>query len=314
MRGERTSRRPILLVVNPVSGGKLGSGPGFSDDPDELQPRALEAALAKRGLDVRLHELGESDDLVKLAGDAAKDGHDVVIAGGDGTVGVVAAALVRTDATLGILAMGSYNNVAHGFGVPTDLQPALDAIRAGRVALMDAGLATSAGADADGQLFFEAAGVGLDASGFKAVEMVETRGWGSWWPALRSVWRGLRRRKTAIRLTLDGKRYRTRAPSISICNGPYHGLGFAVTPDADPTDGQLDVAIFRRMTQLEVLRHFLAVARHQREPEPRLHHRQAAEIRVEAVRGTLPVHADGVSIGTTPVTVTVQPGALRIFR
>lgn len=306
------SRRPILLVVNPVSGGKLGSGPGLSDDVDALQPQALEAALEARGLTVNLHELVESDDLVKLTREAARDGHDVVIAGGDGTVGKVAAALVGTDATLGILAMGSYNNVAHGFRVPTDLEPALDVISAGKVALMDAGRVKGTGADEE--LFFEAAGVGLDAIGFKAVEIVERHGWGAAWHAIRTAVRGLRKRKTAIRLTLDGTRYRTRSPLVSVCNGPYHGLGFALSPRADPTDGELDVAIFNRMTVFQILGHFLAVARHKVEHEPRIRHRRAKEIRVDAVRGALPVHADGVSAGTTPVTISVQPDALRIFR
>ena len=61
------SRRPILLLVNPVAGGKPGSGPGLDDDPARLEPAALEDALLQRGLEVRRHELTADDD--------APDGH-----------------------------------------------------------------------------------------------------------------------------------------------------------------------------------------------------------------------------------------------
>ncbi len=63
-----------------------------------------------------------------------------MVAGGDGTVSRVAAALIHhPDATLGILAMGSFNNMARGFGIPVTLDEALDVIGAGRIGQMDAG-------------------------------------------------------------------------------------------------------------------------------------------------------------------------------
>ena len=58
------TRRPILLLVNPVAGGKPGSGPGLADDPDLLTADALREALVQRGLDVSHRELAEGDDLV----------------------------------------------------------------------------------------------------------------------------------------------------------------------------------------------------------------------------------------------------------
>ena len=57
---------------------------------------------------------------------------------------------------------------------------------------------------------------------------------------------------------------------MTICNGPYHGLGFALVPDANPADGILDVAVFSRMSELDVVRHFLRVARGREVHEPRI--------------------------------------------
>jgi diacylglycerol kinase (ATP) len=304
------TRRPIVLLVNPVSGGKPGAPPGLAEDRALLTADALAEALRGRGLEVSHRELLSGDDLVELARHAADTGHDVVVAGGDGTVSLAATALVgHPEATLGILAGGSFNNIARNFGIPTTLDAALDAIAAGNAVAADAGWVVRDGDQ--GRPFFEAAGVGLDAVGFLAVEIFEKRGW---WRALRAGVRGLRRRRTPMRITLDDTVYRTGSPTVTVSNGPYHGMGFAVGADADPMDGLFDVAVFRGMNRLEVLRHFVSVARHRPRREPRVTAYRARRVTVEGIRRALPAHADGVSIGFTPVTFEVRPGALRVFR
>jgi diacylglycerol kinase family enzyme len=151
----------------------------------------------------------------------------------------------------------------------------------------------------------------VDAVGFLAVEIAGRRGW---WRAARALLRGLRLRRTPMRITLDDVAYRTGSPAVTVSNGPYHGAGFLVSGEADPTDGLLDVAVFAGMTRFEVIRHFLAVARHRRRREPRIRQYRAARVTIEGTRRTLPAHADGVSIGLTPVTFEVRPKALRVFR
>ncbi len=304
------TRRQILLLVNPVAGGKPGSGPNLHDDPERLRPEALRDALAGRGLDVRLHQLTEDDDAGSLARAAADEGCDVVVAGGDGTVSGVATAMIQhPEATLGILAMGSFNNMARGFGIPVTLEAALDIIGGGTAGEMDAGWVVRDGED--GRPFFEAAGVGIDAIGFLAVEVAERRGW---LRAARSLMRAMRIRKTPMRIVLDGTAYRTGGPAITVSNGPYHGMGFAVAADADPTDGLFNVAVFHGMSRLDVVRHFLSIARRQERREPRILQYQATRVTVEGVVRALPAHADGVSIGLTPVTFEVRSRALRVFR
>ncbi len=305
------TRRPILLLVNPVAGGKPGSGPGLADDPALLTADALRDALERRGLEVTHRELAEGDDLAGLATHAADTGHDVVIAGGDGTVSLAATAMLgHAAATLGILAMGSFNNMARGFGVPVTLEAALDVIGSGHGVEVDAGWVVR-DAEEDGRPFFEAAGVGVDAVGFLAVELAEKHGW---WRAWKALARGLRMRKAPMRITIDGRAYRTGSPAVTVSNGPYHGMGFAIAADADPTDGLLNVAVFSGMGRWEVLRHFLAVARRRPSREPRISTYTGKRVTIEGVRRALPAHADGTSVGVTPVSLEVRPRALRIFR
>src|SRR5258708_31345162 len=56
----------------------------------------------------------------------------VVVAGGDGTVGYVARRLAGSKRRLGILPLGTFNNLALGLGLPEDLDRAIPAIRAGK--------------------------------------------------------------------------------------------------------------------------------------------------------------------------------------
>ncbi|TME33983.1 MAG: hypothetical protein E6I62_03260 [Chloroflexi bacterium] len=211
-------RRPILLLVNPAAGQKRAAT--RTDRP--RSPAELLGGLTTWGLSVELRELGEGEDTTALARAAAKAGRDVVVAGGDGTVGSAASALVGSDATLGIIPLGTFNNIARGAGIPTDLAQALEVIVRGERRAIDVGLAwhvsgprSQNGAaigdpPADAATFFEAVGVGLDAEGFGVAEVGERLGW---LPAARAAWRVLRRRKTPLWLVIDGKRYRTASPA-----------------------------------------------------------------------------------------------------
>lgn len=314
-------RRAILLLVNPSSGGKPAAP---SSGEEHLEPKALRELLAGSGLDVTLRTLREEDDPGELAAQAVRDGRDVAVAGGDGTVRPTATALVGTDATLGVIPRGSWNNIATGWGLPNNERGAVELIRNGAARSVDVGLAWHPGAEAaessddagdeaapdDAVAFFEAAGVGLDAAGFGAAA-AGTR-YGAW-RAMLAAWRALRRRRTGMLLTVDGRRMRTGAPAITACNGPFYGFGFALAPEADPADGLLDLVVFSGMGTAEVLRHYLAVARNRPRHEPRVQHIKARAIRVRGTRRTLPAHADGESIGITPVVFAVRPGALRVF-
>jgi len=311
--------RPLLLIANPTAGAKPGA-PRTSSARRE--PADLRDGLRQRGLEVDIHVLAEGDEVGQIAAAASADGRDVVVAGGDGTVRPAASALVETDATLGAIPLGSWNNIARGWQLPTDLEAAMDVIAAGQTRNVDVGLAwhparaaalgsvTESDSPQDAIRFFEAAGVGLDAAGFGAAEVGVRHGL---WRSLRSGWRAMRRRRTRMLLIVDGKRLRTGAPAVTVCNGPYYGFGFALAPEADPADGQLDMVIFSGMSTTDVVRHYLAVARGRPRREPRVRHITTRRVEIAGLHRLLPVHADGESLGMTPIVFAVRPAGLRIF-
>src|SRR5258708_28326061 len=86
---------------------------------------------------------------------AAKSDYSLVIAaGGDGTVESVAAGLIGTDCVLGIIPLGTYNNVATCLGIPTGMPEACALIASGSPRAIDAGQVTVHDA-ANPRIFFE---------------------------------------------------------------------------------------------------------------------------------------------------------------
>jgi YegS/Rv2252/BmrU family lipid kinase len=283
-----------VLIVNPAAGKK------HAGDGDLAECVRL---LTAAGFDIDLRETGTdgptSGDLAKAA--LAEGLRIVLVAGGDGTVAPAAIALLETGATLGILPFGTYMNIAHGLGIPLKPIDAARVIAERKVKRSDVG-------EVGDKVFFETCGIGLDADMFGAARLAER---GRWGPAFRRIARWATANPHRVEITVDGKTERHRALQILIVNSPYYGWAMPIVPDADMTDGKLDVAIFPRKGRLELLG-WIARIWHTGRPgkPPRLLRGKVIEI---ASSEPIPVHADGQIAGRLPVTVRCCEGALRVF-
>ncbi|MDQ6675262.1 MAG: YegS/Rv2252/BmrU family lipid kinase, partial [Chloroflexota bacterium] len=242
-----------------------------------------------------------------LAREAVAEGRELVIAaGGDGTVNEVAHGLANTATVLGLMPLGSIMNVARTLWVPRDLAGAARTLAEGKVLAMDMGRMGN-------RFFLEAAGVGLDAGLFGYFERLEKGA-----RPLAVVRAGLRflRQLGSPRITVehDGGRLATRAPMVSVANGPYVGAAYAIAPNARIDDGALDVVVFRHTAIFRVLLHLVLIAGGRpMPPPPRARTLRARSIRVSKRRGRpLPVHVDGDPVGVTPARFDVVPAALRV--
>lgn len=129
----------------------VNRGGGSADSAEER----IRTAFAGTGVapEVCLVEPGELDR--HCAGAAKAEGlAALVAAGGDGTVGTVAAAVADTEVALGVLPMGTLNHFARDAGIPLDLKAAAEAVAAGRTRRVDA-------AEVNGRLFVNNSAVGL---------------------------------------------------------------------------------------------------------------------------------------------------------
>lgn len=282
-----------LAIVNPAAGGGTA--------------RADVAAMLEL-----LHERFTTIDVVETQLDhptaselgqrAVAERYDAAIAaGGDGTAGGVARALVGSDVTLGILPFGTFMNIARALDIPRD-DPTTAAliIARGMVRPIDVG-------EVAGRPFFEAAGIGLDADMFVAGSALRRGERGLAIAALRAL---VRRRSARVRVEVDGRASTHRVLQAVVCNGPWYGWGFSVAPDATIDDGLLDLVIFPD-SRLRVLREVIAAAVDRDRPARGRRYR-GMRITLSATR-ELAVHADAEVVGNLPQTFTLRPRALKVY-
>ncbi|MDX2081007.1 MAG: YegS/Rv2252/BmrU family lipid kinase [Terrimicrobiaceae bacterium] len=300
--------RRAWLVINPAAG---------SVTSDEQLEARICGRLRAAGWQIDVRRTTGEGSAGKIAEQAIRENLDtLVVAGGDGTVGLVASVVAETSVTLGILPMGTFNNVARSIGIPNDLDAALEILIHGRRIRIDA-------CEAGGRRpFFEAAGVGLDATLFPLGEAVKDGQWTRWADiALQTIDYPIQHFHLTLKGTplksgwarFEGTRIlRRNALLVVIANGPYYGGGFTVAPGARLNDGLLTIGIYRNFSKIELLRHFFSIRRGKLRRSPKVETYRAREI---VVRSSSPVsvHADGQPAGTTPVVIRCVPGALRVI-
>jgi diacylglycerol kinase (ATP) len=290
----RSSVLRALLIVNPAAGHRTAG-------PDDLD--AVVAYLRDAGFTL---DRIETDAVQRTAGDLAQravaEGYDAcIVAGGDGTVQPVAGALVGTNVVLGILPFGSYMNVAHGLGLPLEPREAARVIANRNVHHADAGVVHD-------RLFFETAGVGLDAELVGAARHVEGR---RWYRALRRMWRYATHGTHRVTITIEGATHRHRVMQVLVLNSPFYGWSLPLDPRAAMDDGILDVAVFPRMGRIALVRALIDLMRGGVLPVKPVRYR-GSSIRVTC-DAPLAVHADGKVVGTLPATFECRKGVLQVF-
>ena len=266
-----------MLIANPAAGSRHAK-------PGDLE--RCEAILESAGFVLDRAETGaESPTSADLARRAIEQGYEAcIVAGGDGTVALAAATLLDSPVVLGILPFGSVMNVAHGLGLPLEPVEAAQVVARRRVARADA-------AEVSGKVFFETAGIGLDAEMFGATRHAER---GDWRRALRRAWRWVTHRSVRIAIDVDGREHRHRALQALVMN-----------------DGLLDVVVFPRMGRWALMRSFITVWRGGTLPTRPVVYR-GSRIRISSDE-PVAVHADGAFAGGLPADFACRKGALAVF-
>lgn len=292
------------LIMNPTSGVSAMSA---TDGTAEEHEQAILAALRPYGIEPKVYHTTPEDTGQGLAAQAAREGADLVIAaGGDGTIHAVASGLIGTQSTLGIIAIGTMNNLAHSLSIPQTIEGACEVIARGVTRTIDVGVINE-------HPFLEVAGIGLEAALFPAAEEIKSPGLRS---TIQGIIAGLRTlfsfKPATLRISLDGRQKRPyKALEVTICNSPYYGAHFEVAPGTLMNDGLLDVVIYRNFSKLEYLQNVLAISLGRHPFERKMIHRRVKSMRVEA-RHPVEIQVDGSPQGYTPATVRMLPAALHV--
>jgi YegS/Rv2252/BmrU family lipid kinase len=232
------------VIVNPI---KVGDGVAFR--------RKVTRALELRGYDDPLWLETRVDDAGNaMAKRAIENESDLVlVAGGDGTVRVVCAALAHTGIPVGVIPAGTGNLLARNLHIPLDLDDALERILDGRDRRID--LVSVHGDELDTDRFAVMAGLGLDAAIISDAppHLKAQIGWTAY---LVSAAKNINHPSVRVRLALDdGEPIDRRVRTVVIGNVGMLQANIPLLPDARPDDGLLDVVVIapRRVTQWPIV-------------------------------------------------------------
>jgi diacylglycerol kinase (ATP) len=306
------SRDRALVLVNPRS--RLAGRESWRD-----------AALAELGrrYEPELVEPRDAADTTRLAHEAAAEGYAVVVAaGGDGTVNAVVAGIASTRTALGILPLGSANDLAREYGIPRSIDGAARRIAERAPRAIDLG-------EMNGRIFCGVGGLALVSRSALAVTRVKQLGTGArrvadWLgshiyrvtatAALLAPWPIDEWVRIAYRDAERGEhlQFETRASAVFVTNHRTLGGGMVLPVEANPSDGALEVCYVPARPRHSLLLNFGRLSAGAPIPPGVLVSVRATEATIETRRDDAFV-ADGELLGRGQrFAVRVRPCALRI--
>lgn len=243
--------QPLLVITNPSAGG----------NPEELA-RALDVLEAAASVEVaETSNPGELDSVLHRAGTRT-----IVIAGGDGSLHAVVSALHKRrelgERLLGVIPLGTGNDFVRGTGLP------LDAAEAASVVLHGVPTPTDLLIDEVGNVVVNNVHVGASAqaghNGARVKSVLGKIGLGKLGYPIGTLISALNPQVSRLRVEVDGEVINDldqRVLMVSIGIGPDVGGGTTLTPDADPSDGRVDVMISRAVSRTAQLGYLVRLGR-----------------------------------------------------
>ena len=291
-RDTMTGRRAVL-IVNPRAGA--------ADDTGARARATLEAA----GLELIDISPGDPRDITKAIERDRSEADLLIIGGGDGTISRSLGALIVRDLPVGILPLGTANDLCRTLGIPDDLDAACRVIADGHTAPIDVGRVNDVH-------FANVASIGLSVDAAHALTDELKRKWGpvayviSTLRARRSV------RPFRVELEWDGKRKKKRCVQVFVGNGRFYGGGMTISDDAQIDAGMLDAYVLSPPRLRDILLLLPALRWGKLRRWAGVRHIRATELQV-TTREPMDINTDGEILTETPGRFEIMSGALTVF-
>ena len=229
-----------LFIINPAAGSR---------DRTADYTQVIEAECGKRGLTYRIEVSAGPGECTRLAREAAESGEEyrIYACGGDGTLNeVVQGAAGYSNVAVTVFSGGSGNDFVRLFNDPKaffELERLLEAEEA-KFDLIDC----------NGDLSLNICSVGLDArigtdvANYKRLPLLH----GFWAYAASTVVNVIRGIHEHYVIEIGGETIDANQTMLCVCNGRFYGGGFNPVPEADPTDGLLEVLLVKQISRLKV--------------------------------------------------------------
>lgn len=286
----------MRIIANPRAGRGRGA--------KEL--RKLKELLRREHVPYSLVETQYPGHATTLARQlATTEGNPLVVMGGDGTISEVLNGILPSPVELGLISVGTGNDMARSLGLPyNNTAAALKIILSGTPRSIDVGWT-------EDRFFISTLGIGFPAAVAAATnQLTWLKGRAAFFGSVCSALSRLE--AIPLVLTMDGRSLELRCSSVLILNTPYCGGGMLLAPEAEMDDGFFDVVIVSDIGRWDLLLHLPLVYRGRH-----LKHRHFSVCKCKEVRiqPSFPVRQmlDGDIYGQAPVRAKVLPRATKVI-
>ena len=290
--GKAATRRALLLLNRKARNGGL----------DIAEPLRI---LRDGGIEVDERGCESSAGMAETIRSVAGKVDMVIVGGGDGTLNCSAPGLIKTGLPLGILPLGTANDLARTLGIGSDPVAAARTIVDGHLRPIDLG-------EVNGHLFFNVASIGFSADLARELTQEAKKRFGVLGYALASARLLARTRPFTAFIEHDGETLKVKTVQIAIGNGRHYGGGLTMDPDAEPDDGQFHIYSLEvdHWWRLIALAPSLKRGTQGTWRDVRAFTTSALTVKTRRSRS---VNTDGELTTATPATFRVRPKAVRVF-
>jgi YegS/Rv2252/BmrU family lipid kinase len=287
------AKRRALLLFNP---GARRAAEGFG----AVMPR-----LVAGGLAVTVEPFSALPEIARDIVRLRETADLIVLCGGDGTIASGAMAVMESGLPLGIIPMGTANDLARTLGIPMDLEQAAEVIVKGATRRIDVG-------SVNGHAFFNVASIGLSADLARKLDAGLKKRWGRLGYAVAALRVLSRARRFEATITEKDTETHVSSYQIAVGNGRHYGGGNVVEEKAAIDDGHLDLYSLEvsNVWKLAAMLRSFRAGRQGLWSEVRT----AKCVRFDVVTSRpMPVNTDGEIVTATPARFMVHPGAIEVY-
>lgn len=229
----------------------------------------------------------------------------VIIGGGDGTLNAAVEGLVDAQLPLGILPMGTANDLARTLKIPTSIPAACRIIAQGQIQQIDLGCV-------NGKYFFNVASCGLSVKITQRLTYKAKRRWGILAYAT-IAWQVLSKaRPFRAEIRTASESIQVKTVQIAVGNGRHYGGGMTVASDAAIDDEQLDLYSLEIQHWWQILFLLPVLWLEPQAPSRQMRILHAQEIEIYT-RRPLAINTDGEITTHTPAKFQVVPKVLSVL-
>ncbi|MFJ4029151.1 lipid kinase [Paenarthrobacter sp. NPDC089989] len=271
---------------------------------------AAVAAMRQAGLPLSsVHAVSSGAELGAALERVAAEQHDlVVVGGGDGTVSLAAGLLAGTEIALGVLPLGTANDLARTLEIPSGLAEACAVVADGKIVDIDLGRA-------NGKPFLNVASVGLSVGVTEALSPRLKKHIGPLAYGIATVQAYARHQPFRARLEFPDGDHQTLELEdllqVAVGNGRHYGGGNTVSPMAGIDDHTLDIYAILAAP----LREHVKIARLLKDgsfiEHDRVYHLETRNVRL-FTEPSMSVNLDGEIATETPTDFSVQRNAVHV--